>query len=150
VVAARAAQSFAIRIGETEFSISLLLRDAEAMRVELNGRLHALRMVEVGNTLHLFIEGRHAVIAQSVTDDALQATDGAEEGSLLTPLPGTVVAVHVKPGQAVERGAALITVEAMKMEHTLTAPYAGVVSRIPFAVSDRVAGGAVLVELQAT
>jgi 3-methylcrotonyl-CoA carboxylase alpha subunit len=107
-------------------------------------------MVEAGGTLHLFIEGRHAVIAQLVTDDALQATDGAEEGSLLTPLPGTVVAVHVKPGQAVERGAALITVEAMKMEHTLTAPYAGVVSRIPFGVSDRVAGGAVLVELQAT
>jgi 3-methylcrotonyl-CoA carboxylase alpha subunit len=150
VVAAQAAQHFAVRIAEAEFSISLLVRDTEAMRVELNGRLHALRMVEAGGTLHLFIEGRHAVIAQWVTDDALQATDGAEEGSLLTPLPGTVVAVHVKPGQAVERGAALITVEAMKMEHTLTAPYAGVVSRIPFGVSDRVAGGAVLVELQAT
>jgi 3-methylcrotonyl-CoA carboxylase alpha subunit len=150
VVAAQAAQHFAVRIAEAEFSISLLVRDTEAMRVELNGRLHALRMVEAGGTLHLFIEGRHVVIAQLVTDDALQATDGAEEGSLLTPLPGTVVAVHVKPGQAVERGAALITVEAMKMEHTLTAPYAGVVSRIPFGVSDRVAGGAVLVELQAT
>jgi 3-methylcrotonyl-CoA carboxylase alpha subunit len=150
VVAARAEQRFAVRIAEAEFSISLLVRNTEAMRVELNGRLQVLRMVEAGGTLHLFTEGRHAVIAQLVTDDALQATDGAEEGSLLTPLPGTVVAVHVKPGQAVERGAALITVEAMKMEHTLTAPYAGVVSRIPFGVSDRVAGGAVLVELQAT
>jgi 3-methylcrotonyl-CoA carboxylase alpha subunit len=150
VVAARAAQRFAVRIAETEFSISLLVRDTESMRVELDGRLHMLRVVEAGNSLHLFTEGRHAVIAQSVTDDALQATDGAEEGSLLTPLPGTVVAIHVEPGQAVERGAALITVEAMKMEHTLTAPYAGVVSRIPFGVSDRVAGGAVLVELQAT
>jgi 3-methylcrotonyl-CoA carboxylase alpha subunit len=150
VVAAEDAQRFTVRIAEAEFSISLLVRDTEAMRVELDGRLHALRMVEAGGALHLFTEGRHAVIAQLVTDDALQATDGAEEGSLLTPLPGTVVAVHVKTGQAVERGAALITVEAMKMEHTLTAPYAGVVSRIPFGVSDRVAGGAVLVELQAT
>jgi 3-methylcrotonyl-CoA carboxylase alpha subunit len=149
-VAAEAARRFAVRIAEAEFLISLLSRDAEAMRVELNGRLCALRLVQVGATLHLFTEGRHAAIAQSLTDDALQATDGAEEGSLLTPLPGTVVAVHVEPGQAVERGAALITVEAMKMEHTLTAPYAGVVSRIPFGVSDRVAGGAVLVELQAT
>ena len=150
VVAAQDAQRFAVRIAEAEFSISLLARDTQAMRVELDGRLHALRMVEAGSTLHLFSEGRHAVIAQLVTDDALQASEGAEEGSLLTPLPGTVVAVHVKPGQAVERGAALITVEAMKMEHTLTAPYAGVVSRIPFGVTDRVAGGAVLVELQAT
>jgi 3-methylcrotonyl-CoA carboxylase alpha subunit len=150
VVAAQDAQRFAVRIAEAEFSISLLVRDTEAMRVELDGRLQALRIVEAGGTLHLFTEGRHAVIAQLVTDDALQAGEGGEEGSLLTPLPGTVVAVHVKPGQAVERGAALITVEAMKMEHTLTAPYAGVVSRIPFGVSDRVAGGAVLVELQAT
>ena len=150
VVAAQDAQRFAVRIAEAEFSISLLARDTQAMRVELDGRLQALRMVEGGSTLHLFSEGRHAVIAQLVTDDALQASEGAEEGSLLTPLPGTVVAVHVKPGQAVERGAALITVEAMKMEHTLTAPYAGVVSRIPFGVTDRVAGGAVLVELQAT
>ncbi len=150
VVAVRAAQRFAVRIAEAEFAILLLARDAESMRVELDGRVCALRLVEAGGSLHLFVAGRHAVIAQSVTDDALQASEGAEEGSLLTPLPGTVVAVHVAAGQAVERGAALITVEAMKMEHTLTAPYAGVVSRIPFGVSERVAGGAVLVELQAT
>ncbi len=72
---------------------------------------------------------------------------GAEEGSLLTPLPGTVVAVHVTQGQQVARGAPLVTVEAMKMEHTLTAPYAGMVARIAFAVSERVAAGAILVEL---
>jgi biotin carboxyl carrier protein len=40
-----------------------------------------------------------------------------------------------------------VTVEAMKMEHTLTAPYAGVVERIPFGLKERVAAGAVLVEL---
>jgi biotin carboxyl carrier protein len=67
---------------------------------------------------------------------------------LLTPLPGTIVAVHVANGQKVARGAPLVTVEAMKMEHTLTAPYDGVVSRIAFALADRVQAGAVLVELK--
>ena len=81
------------------------------------------------------------------TDDALQVAGTAEQGSLLTPLPGTVVAVHVAAGERVARAAPLITVEAMKMEHTLTAPYEGVVSRIPFGVGDRVQAGAVLVEL---
>ena len=81
------------------------------------------------------------------TDDALQVVGTAEQGSLLTPLPGTVVAVHVAAGQSVARGAPLITVEAMKMEHTLTAPYDGVVSRIAFGLADRVQAGAVLVEL---
>jgi biotin carboxyl carrier protein len=66
---------------------------------------------------------------------------------LLTPLPGTIVAVHVATGQQVARGTPLVTVEAMKMEHTLTAPYDGVVSRIAYAITDRVQAGAVLVEL---
>jgi 3-methylcrotonyl-CoA carboxylase alpha subunit len=57
------------------------------------------------------------------------------------------VAVHVKSGQQVSRGTPLVTVEAMKMEHTLTAPYDGVVTRIAFGLADRVQAGAVLVEL---
>jgi biotin carboxyl carrier protein len=75
---------------------------------------------------------------------------GVEEGSLLTPLPGTVVAVHVTAGEQVPRGAPLVTVEAMKMEHTLTAPYAGTVTRVAFGLTERVAAGAILVELAPT
>jgi 3-methylcrotonyl-CoA carboxylase alpha subunit len=54
----------------------------------------------------------------------------------------------VTVGQSVSRGAALITLEAMKMEHTVTAPHAGIVERLPFALADRVAAGSVLVELK--
>ena len=88
-------------------------------------------MFEADAVLHLFRIGRHVVLKFVGTDDALQVAGTAEQGSLLTPLPGTVVAVHVAAGQQVARGAPLITVEAMKMEHTLTAPYDGVVSRLP-------------------
>jgi len=54
----------------------------------------------------------------------------------------------VAAGQSVERGAPLITVEAMKMEHTVAAPYAGTVERMPFGLGDRVAAGSVLAELK--
>ena len=77
----------------------------------------------------------------------MQGSSAVEQGSLLTPLPGTIVATHVAPGQQVARGAPLVTVEAMKMEHTLTAPYEGTVTRVAFGVAERVAAGAVLVEL---
>jgi biotin carboxyl carrier protein len=97
--------------------------------------------------LHLFREGRYVRLRAASTEDALQAMDQADEGSLLTPLPGTVVAVHVSTGERVERGAPLLTIEAMKMEHTVTAPYAGTIERIPFGLSDRVAAGAILVEI---
>ena len=130
-----------------EHSLRILARDAASLRVECDGEVMQARIYEGAAALHLFLGGRHVVMNLVSTDDALQALDTAEQGSLLTPLPGTVVAVHVAAGQRVARGAPLITVEAMKMEHTLTAPYEGVVSRIAFGLADRVQAGAVLVEL---
>ena len=52
-------------------------------------------------------------------------------------------------GQQVARGAPLVTVEAMKMEHTLTAPADGVVARVAFGLGERVAAGAILIEMEA-
>jgi biotin carboxyl carrier protein len=104
-------------------------------------------LIDGDGEIHLFRDGRQVLLRLARTEDALEVTAGAEEGSLLTPLPGTVVAVHVKVGEQVARGAPLVTVEAMKMEHTLTAPYDGVVTRVAFGLAERVAAGAVLAEL---
>jgi 3-methylcrotonyl-CoA carboxylase alpha subunit len=132
-----------------DHALRVVARGAQSMDVEIDGRIQHARIIEVDQDLHLFREGRHTVLRFARTEDALQVTAGAEEGSLLTPLPGTVVAVHVTAGQGVDRGAPLVTVEAMKMEHTLTAPHAGTVTRVPFGVGERVAAGAVLAELSA-
>jgi 3-methylcrotonyl-CoA carboxylase alpha subunit len=58
-----------------------------------------------------------------------------------------VVAVHESVGQRVAQGAALVTVEAMKMEHTLTAPREGVVERVVYAPGEKVAAGDNLIEM---
>jgi 3-methylcrotonyl-CoA carboxylase alpha subunit len=55
--------------------------------------------------------------------------------------------VPIAPGDRVERGAPLVVLEAMKMEHTIAAPAAGVVAAVHFAVGDRVPEGANLVDL---
>jgi 3-methylcrotonyl-CoA carboxylase alpha subunit len=138
---------YVAHLGQNEFSIRLLARDAQSLRAECDGRVLALRVVDADPQLDLFLNGRHVRLRLERTDDALQGAPGTEQGSLLTPLPGTVVAVHVAIGQQVARGTPLVTVEAMKMEHTLTAPYEGVVSRIAFGLAERVSAGAVLVEL---
>ncbi len=65
----------------------------------------------------------------------------------VAPLPGTVIAVAVEAGQKVEADQVLMVVEAMKMEHQITAPAAGVVSEVRFAVGDRVDMGDLLVVL---
>ena len=55
----------------------------------------------------------------------------ASTGTILSPMPGRVIAVDVAAGQTVARGQKLLTLEAMKMEHTLTAPFDGVVAELP-------------------
>jgi acetyl/propionyl-CoA carboxylase alpha subunit len=138
------------RTAGQEHALRVVARGTDSLDVEIAGQIQHVRIIEIDQDLHLFHGGRQAVLRPARTEDSLQVSAGAEEGSLLTPLPGTVVAVHVAIGQGVDRGAPLVTVEAMKMEHTLTAPYAGTVTRVAFGVGERVAAGAVLAELSPT
>jgi 3-methylcrotonyl-CoA carboxylase alpha subunit len=55
---------------------------------------------------------------------------GSHDGDILSPMPGRIIAVEVATGDAVVKGQKLLTLEAMKMEHTLTAPFDGVVAEL--------------------
>jgi 3-methylcrotonyl-CoA carboxylase alpha subunit len=68
-------------------------------------------------------------------------------GHLVAPMSGTVVAVMVEVGDRVDRGAPLMILEAMKMEHTIAAPAAGVVAAVNFRAGERVKEGADLVDI---
>ncbi|MGB0099271.1 MAG: biotin/lipoyl-containing protein, partial [Nocardioides sp.] len=70
--------------------------------------------------------------------------DAVASGSLLAPMPGTVVRVAVEAGQAVAAGEAVLVLEAMKMQHTVSAPHAGVVAEINVSPGAQVASGEVL------
>lgn len=67
-----------------------------------------------------------------------------EPGSLLAPMPGTVVRVPVEEGQHVEEGTTIMVLEAMKMEHQIKAPVAGLVSQLSVKPGQTVDVGAVL------
>jgi propionyl-CoA carboxylase alpha chain len=70
--------------------------------------------------------------------------DAVATGSLLAPMPGTVVAVAVEVGAEVAAGQPVLVLEAMKMQHTVSAPYAGVVTEIGVTPGTQVAAGEVL------
>ncbi len=70
--------------------------------------------------------------------------DAVASGSLLAPMPGTVVRVVVEPGEQVEAGQPVLVLEAMKMQHTVTAPHAGTVTEIDVRPGAQVAAGHVL------
>ena len=70
--------------------------------------------------------------------------DAVASGSLLAPMPGTVVSVKVDAGAAVAAGDVVLVLEAMKMQHTVTAPHAGTVTEINVEPGAQVASGEVL------
>ena len=70
--------------------------------------------------------------------------DAVASGSLLAPMPGTVVRVAVEPGAEVVAGQAVLVLEAMKMQHTVAAPYDGVVTQVDVREGQQVAAGDVL------
>jgi acetyl/propionyl-CoA carboxylase alpha subunit len=75
-------------------------------------------------------------------------TGAAEQSTLIAPMPGTVLRVLVQPGMEVAARQPLVVLEAMKMETPLVSPYDATVRSVHVAEGDRVAGGAVLVELE--
>ena len=64
-------------------------------------------------------------------------------------MPGKVVRVMAEPGDAVQRGQTLMVLEAMKMQHAITAPGDGTVSAVFFAEGEQVPEGAELLKLEA-
>ncbi|HYW61697.1 MAG TPA: acetyl/propionyl/methylcrotonyl-CoA carboxylase subunit alpha [Bradyrhizobium sp.] len=71
------------------------------------------------------------------------------EDKIVAPLPGTVVALLAEEGATLEKGAAILTLEVMKMEQTLRAPFAGVLKKIKCKVGDIVQEGVELAEIEA-
>ncbi len=77
------------------------------------------------------------------------AGNPASSGAILSPMPGKVIAVEVAAGDTVTKGQKLLTLEAMKMEHSLTAPFDGVVAELNAVAGAQVQVEALLVRIEA-
>jgi len=120
----------------------------DALRVQIGEQLHRATVIRDGNELYLF--GSEGVQRFTLHDPVSEADQSvADAGSLVAPMPGRIVATLVAPGTAVKRGAPLLVLEAMKMEHTLQAPADGVVQGYRVKAGDQVGDGAVLVDFEA-
>ncbi|MEO6256124.1 MAG: acetyl/propionyl/methylcrotonyl-CoA carboxylase subunit alpha [Sphingomicrobium sp.] len=73
----------------------------------------------------------------------------AGSGAIVAPMPGRLTAVEVAQGDKVTKGQRLLTLEAMKMEHGLTAPFDGVVAELSAQAGTQVSEGAVLAKIEA-
>jgi 3-methylcrotonyl-CoA carboxylase alpha subunit len=72
----------------------------------------------------------------------------ASDGTLLSPMPGRVIAVEVRQGDIVTKGQKLLTLEAMKMEHSLVAPFDGIIAELEARKGAQVTEGTLLVRVE--
>jgi 3-methylcrotonyl-CoA carboxylase alpha subunit len=135
--------------GGTRLRLAGVSVTESAVSAALDDERHSARWFRHGPHLHVWIGDVHEELL--IDDPRTQEfTASAATGGLTTPLPGVVSAVAVEEGQAVTAGEVLMVIEAMKMEHTIAAPYDGVVRAIHFARGDRVPEGSELLALSRT
>jgi acetyl-CoA/propionyl-CoA carboxylase biotin carboxyl carrier protein len=116
----------------------------DALAVTVDGVVRRYACAQDGDTLWLGRDGRAWGVREQAPLDAAAATEAGAGGPVLSPMPGTVTAVEVAEGQRVSAGDRLVVVEAMKMEHVLTAPIDGVVRDLRARAGATVAKDAVL------
>ena len=116
-----------------------------AARIEIDGREHRVVVAREGSKVWVWCDGEVHVFERAA--GRRSSATGEDASGLLAPMPGRVRRILVREGQRVERGAVLLALEAMKMEHAIRAPREGVVARLRAAEGDLVEAGAELVEL---
>ncbi|PDT36490.1 methylcrotonoyl-CoA carboxylase [Rhizobium sp. M10] len=115
------------------------------VRVRIDGHLHWGRAytdleanaVEMDETTVLFDAGNAWSIGLPHAGE-VEANHGVGDGAILSPMPGLVISVEVTEGDRVAKGDRLLTVEAMKMEHSLRAPFDGIVGKLQVSPGVRV------------
>ena len=102
----------------------------EVLTVTYRGHTRRYHCARAGSTTWLAREGRTWALAehQLLADRAGAA--GRSDGEVKSPMPGTVLLAHATSGERVAAGQALFVVEAMKMEHTVVAPFDGTVTEV--------------------
>ncbi|MGM4905728.1 acetyl/propionyl/methylcrotonyl-CoA carboxylase subunit alpha [Tardiphaga sp. 866_E4_N2_1] len=136
-----------ISIGTRELGFETAAADDGHFDLTLDGaRSHIVSVIE-GHELYL--RTRHGRFDMHWVDPfGGDDEEQVGEDKIVAPLPGTVVALLAEEGATLEKGAAILTLEVMKMEQTLRAPFAGVLKRIKCKVGDIVGEGVELAEVE--
>ncbi len=128
--------------------------DDKRVRIRIGDHLHwgqsrrelEAKTVTIGETTVLFDAGNAWPIRLPVASE-VEASQGAGDGAILSPMPGLVISVDVAEGDRVAKGDRLLTVEAMKMEHSLRAPFDGIVEKLQVSSGIRVSENQLVVSV---
>ena len=138
------AREHRVRLDPLEPGVLRLTAGGRALLVHIAGENGRWALHVDGDTLDYEV-GQTPAGAHGVSQDA--AAPDREPAGLSAPMPGEVTQVLVREGDAVSPGQALVIVEAMKMEHVVRAPRAGIVTAVRVRPGAQVDGGAIVAEI---
>ena len=121
-------------------------RDGRFRPIELEGELAGLSGFVEDDRVVVFREGQAFEFALSTR--GIVGSHGVADGVIAAPMPGKVTSVDISHGDKVVTGQRLLTLEAMKMEHGLVAPFDGLVVDLPASEGAQVSEGAILVRVE--
>jgi propionyl-CoA carboxylase alpha chain len=119
----------------------------EGIDVEIDGRRARARVTRAGDVLH--VHGPRGNVALGIEPRFTVPGDDASAGGFVASMPGKVIDLRVRAGDAVSAGDVLIVLEAMKMEHPMRATEDGVVREVRVAEGEQVEGGTLLLVVEA-
>ncbi|WP_433323857.1 acetyl/propionyl/methylcrotonyl-CoA carboxylase subunit alpha [Spirillospora sp. CA-294931] len=122
--------------------VELLAHSPDGVTFDVGGVVRAFTVTVHGD--RVFVDSALGPVALRALPRFADPSDLVAPGTLLAPMPGTVVRVEAEPGAAVTEGQTLVVLEAMKMEHRIAAPAGGAVAELNVAAGDQVEAGAVL------
>lgn len=143
-----------VRLDDREFQVDFFQVDPGLYSLLIGGRSFEIDLLEMEEALMVLVDGQpFRVEIQDDRERRLRAAAGkgevrAGKRVVTAPMPGKVVKLLVRPGDAVQPGNGIIVVEAMKMENELKAPVAGTVKEIRVEEGKAVSGGEVLVVIE--
>jgi 3-methylcrotonyl-CoA carboxylase alpha subunit len=136
-----------VSIGKREFVFTTSPAEENSFDLTIDGMKSRIIAVIEGHELYLRTRnGRFDL--HWVDPFGGETEEQVGEDKIVAPLPGTVVALLAEEGATLEKGAAILTLEVMKMEQTLRAPFAGVLKKIRCKVGDIVGEGVELAEVE--
>lgn len=144
VVLEREGERIDATIDDARLSMQVLHSTDGELLIEIGGRQHPVPFIRRGDRIHFNFQGEtwEAEIASPFEKKRRE-----KQHSLSAPMPGSILRIHVTVGDQVVKGAALITLEAMKMEHQITSPHPGTIISIDCSEGEMVQPGVDLISV---
>jgi geranyl-CoA carboxylase alpha subunit len=140
--------AYRVTVDGVRTAVHLHARKAARVDAEMDGVRRSYAFVIHGATVEIALPTGDLVVRDATGDRIRSGGSGASDGSVRSPMNGRVVALHVSVGQTVVGGEVLLVLEAMKMEHPITAPIAGRIAEVLVVRDSQVGPAALLARIE--